>query len=397
VRQGQLEVEKRREIFVRSPIGRWHAVVAVLTVGLLVAGCGAETAAAPDSEEVLLQPAAAQGPDPYTPSTVRDPASPPPSPARPGATSSPSGPVRTLRTVSGSTAGLYGGTEFVGSCDVERQVGFLSGNRAKARAFARGAAVGEANIPAFLRGLTPVVLRADARVTNHGFRDGSATAYQAVLQAGTAVLVDQYGVPRVRCACGNPLKPPVAVKGTVVHKGKPWAGYGPEQAIVIQPGTTVVNSLMIVNVVDNAWIERKAGTQGERDMRPDMPPDVDPGDVFKESRDTDGTRPSDPASPGDPTGLGQDANRIPAPAPAPPAPDCPTPPPLAPGEEPSSAPTVPPGCPIPTRAEPEEPPVNPRTQPPVVPDAPSGEGLPQSGPDPFLPSEVLAEPGTFQG
>ncbi|MGH3907098.1 MAG: DUF6777 domain-containing protein, partial [Pseudonocardiaceae bacterium] len=42
----------------------------------------------------------------------------------------------------------------------------------------------------------------DTRVTNHGYRDGKATDRQAVLQAGTAVLVDEKGRPRVKCGCG---------------------------------------------------------------------------------------------------------------------------------------------------------------------------------------------------
>ena len=31
-----------------------------------------------------------------------------------------------------------------------------------------------------------------------------------MLQSGTAVLVDRYGTPRVKCNCGNPLTKPVA-------------------------------------------------------------------------------------------------------------------------------------------------------------------------------------------
>src|SRR6185436_18143448 len=33
--------------------------------------------------------------------------------------------------------------------------------------------------------------------------------FLAVLRRGTAVLVDDEGVPRVKCYCGNPLLPPV--------------------------------------------------------------------------------------------------------------------------------------------------------------------------------------------
>ena len=63
-------------------------------------------------------------------------------------------------------------------------------------------------IPAYIAGLSDVVLQADTRVTNHGFLDGQANPIDEVLQAGTAVLVDAYGIPRARCYCGNPLTPP---------------------------------------------------------------------------------------------------------------------------------------------------------------------------------------------
>ncbi|GAP52775.1 serine/threonine protein kinase [Streptomyces azureus] len=71
------------------------------------------------------------------------------------------------------------------------------------------------------------MLRADTGVTNHGFRAGRAAVLQAVLQAGTAVLVDDRGVPRVRCACGNPLRPPVAMRGTPAVKDTPCPATGP--------------------------------------------------------------------------------------------------------------------------------------------------------------------------
>ena len=56
--------------------------------------------------------------------------------------------------------------------------------------------------------LSPVVLTQDTRVTDHGFDSGQPRPFQSVLQTGTAVLIDDRGVPRVRCACGNPLAEP---------------------------------------------------------------------------------------------------------------------------------------------------------------------------------------------
>ncbi len=183
------------------------------------------------------------------------------------------------RSVPGGTPGLYGGTRAVGSCDVDRQVRFLTADRGKARAFARVSGITQAAIPDYLRNLTPVVLRADTRVTNHGFRGGSATSFQSVLQAGTAVLVDARGLPRVRCACGNPLKPPLALKGTPRHHGRPWSGYEPTRVIVVTPAPRPVISIVIVNIVDNTWIERKTGDEhGDRDRvtKPPVPPTPTP-------------------------------------------------------------------------------------------------------------------------
>lgn len=96
----------------------------------------------------------------------------------------------------------------------------------KNRAFASVQKIEPSAVPECLRSLTPVQLRMGTRVTNHGFRDGKVTAYQAVLQAGTAVLVDDRGVPRVRCACGNPLLPPVAQESTPKQTGRPGRGTG---------------------------------------------------------------------------------------------------------------------------------------------------------------------------
>ncbi|MGH1554150.1 DUF6777 domain-containing protein [Streptomyces sp. L7] len=163
------------------------------------------------------------GPRPLTDSTATAPSTAPrvtrtPQPTGPA----PASPTPT-RTLSGATPGLYGGTARTGSCDVERQIAYLTRDQAKAGAFAGAEGISRSAIPGYLRGLTSVVLRADTQVTNHGFRDARVTGFQSVLQAGTAVLVDNRGVPRVRCACGNPLKAGVA-GGSVGSSGQGWSG-----------------------------------------------------------------------------------------------------------------------------------------------------------------------------
>ncbi|MFF5920873.1 DUF6777 domain-containing protein [Streptomyces flavochromogenes] len=365
-----------------------RSALAALTASLLLAGCtsvwegsrgGAQPAAAGSTQDVLLQPHAAQGPDPFTESSAR-------------ATSQGSSPARNpdtggaqVREVTGSTPGLYGGTRAEGSCDVERQVAFLSADRDKTRAFAEAAGIPEANVPDWLRGLTPVVLRSDTRVTNHGYREGRANAFQSVLQTGTAVLVDQYGSPRVRCACGNPLRTPAAVRDGV-HQGEPWDGFDPERVIVVRPTTTVVTSLVIVNTADRSWIERATGSDGAEDRKPAVEPGCDPDACALADATPDGASP-DPATPDTPSR---------APAPVPPAPENPLPDASGTGgtgNDPS--PTDPEPYPVPdTDPRPQPDPADPYAVPPGEQTVPDGE-LP---PEELFPADpVPDQPETFEG
>ncbi|MGA5446582.1 DUF6777 domain-containing protein [Streptomyces umbrinus] len=270
-----------RENVVRIPT-RTLVTACVLSAALLTGGCGGDGDKASDPAtsggEVFLQPVADQGPDPFTDSTATTAATPPPVTRTPQSTptGNATGTAEGVRSVSGGTPGLYGGTRRVGSCDVDRQIRFLTADQVKARAFAQAAGIAQAGIPDYLRRLTSVVLRADTRVTNHGFRDGRATEYQAVLQAGTAVLVDNRGVPRVRCACGNPLKPPVALQGTPGHNGSPWSGYEPTKVVVVTPAPRVIVNITIINIQNNTWIERRIGDHHGDEDRIVPAPVVDP-------------------------------------------------------------------------------------------------------------------------
>ena len=257
---------QERENAVHIPT-RTLVTACALSATLVVAGCGGDNqkdkvASGGSGSEVFLQPVAAQGPHPFTDSSATPPpVTRMPQPASTGAASGGQG----ERSLSGSTPGLYGGTQNTGSCDVEKQIGFLAADRSKARAFAQASGISQASVPDFLRGLTSVVLRADTRVTDHGFSEGLATSYQSVLQAGTAVLVDNRGVPRVRCACGNPLNPPSALEGNPGTQGRAWDGYRPAQVVVVTPAPTVITNITIINIVNNTWIERRIGDDGHHD------------------------------------------------------------------------------------------------------------------------------------
>ena len=113
--------------------------------------------------------------------------------------------VLASRVADGGTPGLYGGSRDTQVCDVQRLTDFLtdSANADKAQAWAGALGISTDEISDYIGGLTAVRLRFDTRVTNHGFRNGEANAFQSLLQAGTAVLVDDQGVPRVKCNCGS--------------------------------------------------------------------------------------------------------------------------------------------------------------------------------------------------
>ncbi|MFJ5552786.1 DUF6777 domain-containing protein [Streptomyces sp. NPDC093225] len=227
-------------------------MAAAVTLGLVLshgsAGAG----------ELFLQPAASTGPDPFTQSTAQGAAVPQTATPQPPATAS-NQPTRGTTSVSGNTPGVFAGTRNVPSCDVEKQITLLKQDPSRNAAFAGTLGVAPAAVPGYLRALTPVQLRADTRVTNHGYEDGKTTTYQSVLQAGTAVLVDARGVPRVRCACGNPLGEPVALKSNPKQQGVRWSTYEPAKVVVIRPAVTVVNTFVVIDPHEHEWFERHRG------------------------------------------------------------------------------------------------------------------------------------------
>ncbi|MFT7610281.1 MAG: hypothetical protein ACI9MX_003365, partial [Candidatus Aldehydirespiratoraceae bacterium] len=99
-------------------------------------------------------------------------------------------------------------------CEPENLILFLDEEPIIANAWADAAGVEVDEIADTIRTYEARVLQHDTRVTNHAYRGGVARGFQATLEAGTAVLVDEAGVPRVRCACGNPLAPPRPVSET---------------------------------------------------------------------------------------------------------------------------------------------------------------------------------------
>ncbi|MFF7132119.1 DUF6777 domain-containing protein [Streptomyces sp. TUS-ST3] len=339
------------------------AAVVLAVVFTRSEGGGGSTSAGGDGE-VFLQAAAKTGPDPFTESTAKDSSVPPVSATPTGS----SEPANAVRGVDGAAPGLYGGTRNVSSCDVEKQVKALGADPAKNKAFASVAGVQPSGVPAYLRSLTPVQLRMDTRVTNHGYRDGAATSYQAVLQAGTAVLVDDHGVPRTRCACGNPLTPPVAQQSTPKRTGDTWAAYRPSNVVVVAPSTTVINIFVIYDPDHHDWIGRHRGDTGGKDHRTDPP--VKPSPSVSVSTPTTPSAPTSPSSPSPCVSLSAGATGTPtgtpsgSPSPCPPTSTAPS----------SSAPSTPSSQPPTSESSGDEPvaPDSSAPQPPLASDTTTG-------------------------
>lgn len=213
--------------------------------------------------EVLLEAVGVPVAHAFTESVAVEPESPPtvvlPDLALPTTTAPlPAGQVA-LAEVAGREPGLYGGTRDVAACDPEQMIEFLEADPVKAAAWAGVHGIDPTDIREFIEGLTPVVLTRDTRVTNHGFADGRARPHPSVLQAGHAVLVDEFGVPRAKCSCGNPLAPPRPLATAPVFVGDPWPTFDPRVIIVVIATDPVDGGFVIVDVVNGELIVRPGG------------------------------------------------------------------------------------------------------------------------------------------
>ncbi len=240
----------------RVLIGLLILVLIGAGVGLGVVLTGSSTAA--NASEVFLQPANAPGQNPFTPNVGKNTPSTVASALTPTSGTS-------LASYSGNTVGLYGGTLDQATCDPHQMVTYLEAIPAKASAWAAAEGIPVTQISTYINGLTPMTLRYDTRVTNHGYVDGQANAIPEILQAGQAVLVDSHGVPRARCYCGNPLTPPVAVSGTPNYVGPQWSSFSATTTIVVQQSTTIINNFTLIDNSTGRAFSRPTGTVGLSD------------------------------------------------------------------------------------------------------------------------------------
>jgi hypothetical protein len=197
--------------------------------------------------------------------------------------------------IRGAEAGLYTATRDEPTCDVEALAERLVGDDAATTATAWFAAVArsidEDGRDDYLEDLTALRLRVDTRVVAHGFVDGEAAPYPAVLQAGTAVLVDETGVPRVRCTGGTPLREVADADGSgdgaaasedaePANPGDAWPGFDPAAVVVVEArlaedGFEVAGAGGPDAEGDTTFV-RATGSNGDRDRGVFDPDDGEP-------------------------------------------------------------------------------------------------------------------------
>ena len=127
------------------------------------------------------------------------------------------------------------------SCDGQKLVAALQADGDRAAAWAAAENIQAADIPVFVSGLTPVVLRADTSVTAFGYDDPSFFSYPAVLQAGTAVFINARGEPGqvLHGTVPSRAQPAPTVARTVSYVGPRWTTFRTTSVTVVRPSTTI--------------------------------------------------------------------------------------------------------------------------------------------------------------
>jgi hypothetical protein len=197
-------------------------VAGLVAAGLVVGGAGAWMAFSGSDAEAAVQSTSFAGAHPTT--------------APFGVDAPQVAAVAATGPQAGDTTGLYAATT-PAACTTADFLSQLQADPAKLAAFGGVYGLGASDVPAFVDSLAPVVLRANTSVTDHPYVDGAFTPQPAVLAAGTAVLVNSYGEPTVKCFNGNPLT----------------AGPTADDAITVVPTAQVITNYSFTSI-DNSQV-----------------------------------------------------------------------------------------------------------------------------------------------
>ncbi|MEU8872505.1 DUF6777 domain-containing protein [Streptomyces javensis] len=163
------------------------------------------------------------------------------------------------RAFRGNTPGLYAGVRNRQPCDRQGLLHDLDADKQRGAAWSKVQHISPDGIPDFVNRLTSVTLRSDTYAKTYGYR-GGVKPVSAVLQAGTAVFVDERGLPVVKCDSGNPVRvsaPPRNAKPTFT--GPEWNGFSRSTVTVIRPATKNAKHLVLVGIGKAELLKRPLG------------------------------------------------------------------------------------------------------------------------------------------
>jgi hypothetical protein len=85
--------------------------------------------------------------------------------------------------------------------------------------------------------------------------------------------VDKFGVPRVRCYCGNPLKEPIPLSVAPTYTGETWPAFKPTTVVVVVAPPQPVTTIVVIDVVTGLPFSRQLGG-GDVITDTDAPPGI---------------------------------------------------------------------------------------------------------------------------
>ena len=137
--------------------------------------------------------------------------------------------------VPGSEPRLYGRVDRQAPCDLDGLIDHFDNRNELTEVVAGVLDVSALQLSSFLRSYVAVATTRDTFVVDHRLVDGAAVPSPAVLEAGTTVLIDDLGLPRLRCGSASPLTQPDAedLVGDAEPVGEPWAGFDPSRLVVV--------------------------------------------------------------------------------------------------------------------------------------------------------------------
>ncbi len=203
----------------------------------------------PDQRTVAVTTAAPPGPPTGTPAAPRSPVGIP---------------------VAGDAGDLYGSPRGSAPCDRNALATYLTDRPELAERWSReansdGRGPGRGGLESYFPTLTPVQLRSDTQLVEHGLEDGDVVSAPVVLQAGSVVLVDKLGLPRVRCLNGNLLTVPDPAGAARPPSGEPWPGYDPAATVSVTAAASPIAQFSVVDPAGTRF-RRNSGSAGEADI-----------------------------------------------------------------------------------------------------------------------------------